>query len=66
MKILSQVIINAGLSDVWKVISNIQIAHEIIAGIDKIEVTHQPETGIIGLRWMETRMYFGKPASIEK
>jgi len=47
-------------------ITDIQNASEIISGIDKIEVLEKPVNGLAGLRWRETRMYFGKPAAVEK
>ena len=37
-----------------------------MTGIEKIEVLEKPATGLVGLRWRETRMLFGKPATVEK
>ena len=41
---------------------------EIIRGIEKIEIVNEPVIGPgFGLKWRETRMYFGKPsAAIDK
>src|SRR5262249_54784038 len=38
----------------------------IISEIEKIEVLEKPANGLVGLRWRETRMLFGKPATAEK
>jgi hypothetical protein len=61
-----QVTINGSRAAVWAAITNIENASEIISGIEKIEVLEKPATGLVGLRWRETRMLFGKPATVEK
>lgn len=50
---------------VWAAITNIENAATFISGIEKIEVLEKPASGLVGLRWRETRMYFGKPATVE-
>ena len=60
-----QVTINASRTAVWNAITNIENAAEIISGIEKIEVVEKPATGLVGFKWRETRMYFGKPATVE-
>ena len=47
-------------------ITNIENASEIISGIENIEVLEKPANGLVGLRWRETRILFGKPATVEK
>ena len=66
MIVEAQVTINASKAAVWAVIANIEHAAEIISGIEKIEVVEKPATGLVGLKWKETRMLFGKPATVEK
>ena len=66
MKVVAQITINANKTDIWTTITNIQNAAEIISGIEKIEILNEPLNGIVGLKWRETRMYFGKPAAIDK
>ena len=61
-----QVTINGSRSAVWAAITNVENAAAIISGIEKIEVLEKPATGLVGLRWRETRMLFGKPATAEK
>ncbi|HEY2981295.1 MAG TPA: hypothetical protein VGJ22_08960, partial [Anaerolineales bacterium] len=51
---------------IWAAITNIANASEIISGIEHIEVLEKPAHGLVGLRWRETRMLFGKPATAEK
>ena len=62
----AQVTINGSRAAIWAVITNIENASETIRGIEEIEVLEKPATGLVGLRWRETRMLFGKPATVEK
>ena len=66
MLIEAQVTINGSKAAIWAAITDIENAAEIISGIEKIEVLEKPANGLIGLRWRETRMLFGKPATVEK
>ena len=61
-----QVTINGSKAAVWAVITNIEHASEIISGIEKIEVIEKPASGLVGLKWRETRILFGKPATADK
>jgi hypothetical protein len=61
-----QVTIKGTRAAVWNSITNIESAAKIISGIEKIEIVEKPANGLVGLRWCETRMYFGKPAVVEK
>jgi len=58
--------INGSKETIWTVMTDIQNAAEIISGIEKIELLEKPTSGLVGLKWRETRMYFGKPAAVEK
>lgn len=66
MIVEARIAINGAKSEVWAVITNIRNAAEIISGIEKIEILSEPASGLVGLKWRETRMYFGKPAAIDK
>ncbi len=66
MLVEAQVTINGSKAAIWAAITNIENASEIISGIQKIEVLEKPPSGLVGLRWRETRMLFGKPATVEK
>jgi hypothetical protein len=66
MIVEAQVTINGSKAAVWAAITNIENAAEIISGIENIEVLEKPASGLVGLRWRETRMLFGKPATAEK
>ena len=61
-----QVAINGSKAAVWAAITNIENASRIISGILNIEVLEKPANGLVGLKWRETRMLFGKPATAEK
>jgi len=66
MIVEEQVTINGSKAAVWAAITNIENASEIISGIEKIEVVEKPANGLVGLKWRETRMLFGEPATVEK
>jgi hypothetical protein len=66
MIVEANVTINGSKAAIWATITNIQNASEIISGIEKIETLELPANGLVGLKWQETRMYFGKPATVEK
>ena len=61
-----QVTIHGSKAAIWAAITNIENAAEIISGIEKIEVLEKPANGLVGLKWRETRMLFGKPATADK
>lgn len=46
--------------------TDIRNASAIISGIEKVEILDKPASGLVGLKWRETRMYFDKPAAIDK
>lgn len=66
MIVEAQVTINGSRAAIWAAITNIASASEIINGIENIEVLEKPANGLVGLRWRETRILFGKPATAEK
>src|SRR5262245_59646644 len=61
-----QVTINGSKAAIWAAITNIEKASEVISGIENIEVLEKPAHGLVGLRWRETRMLFGRLATAEK
>ena len=63
MLVEAQITINASKAAIWAAITDIENASEIITGIEKIEIVEKPAAGLVGLRWRETRMLFGKPAT---
>ena len=62
MKVSCQIQINAPKEKVWNIITNIEKAAEHISGIKSVEVLEKPDSGVIGLKWKETREMFGKEA----
>ncbi|CAN5458580.1 hypothetical protein BH10PLA2_BH10PLA2_31070 [soil metagenome] len=61
-----EVTINGSRAAVWAAVIDIENAAEFVRGIDKVEIVEKPVQGLVGLRWRETRMLFGKPATAEK
>src|SRR4029453_8946165 len=66
MFVEAQVTINGSKAAIWAAITNIENASETMSGIQNIEVLEKPTNGLVGLKWRETRMLFGKPATAEK
>jgi uncharacterized protein YndB with AHSA1/START domain len=66
MLVEAQVTIHGSREAVWAAITDIANAAKAIRGIENIEVVDKPAGGLVGLRWRETRMLFGKPATVEK
>jgi hypothetical protein len=66
MIVEAQVTINGSKAAVWAAITNIEKASDFISGIEKIEVVEKPANGLVGLKWRETRILFGKPTTVEK
>src|SRR5689334_21816681 len=66
MLVEAQITINGSRAAVWAAITNIEGAAKIISGIKNIEVLERPVTGLVGLKWNETRMLFNEPATVAK
>jgi hypothetical protein len=66
MFVEAQVTIHGSREAIWAAITRIENGAEIISGIEKIEVLEKPAKGLMGLKWRETRMLFGEPASADK
>ncbi len=61
-----QVTVKGSKAALWAAITNIENACEAISGIEKIEILEKPAHGLVGLKWRETRMLFGKAATADK
>jgi hypothetical protein len=66
MIVEAQVTINGSKTAIWAAMTDIENAAKILSGVAKIEMVEKPAHGLVGLRWRETRMLFGKPATVEK
>jgi hypothetical protein len=66
MIVEAQVTIHATRAAIWDAMTNIENAAEIISGIENIENLERPANGLVGLKWRETRILFGKPAAVDK
>lgn len=65
MIVRAQVTINGSKDAIWSVITDIENASESVSGIEKVEILEKPESGLVGLKWRETRTLFGKTATEE-
>ena len=66
MTVSASITINATKAAVWAATTDIARFAELLSGVEKIEVVVKPATDLVGLRWKETRILFGKPATVEK
>ena len=66
MIVEAKVTINGSRAAIWAAITDIENAAKIMSGIEKIEILEKPSSGLVGLKWRETRMLFGEPAAVEK
>jgi uncharacterized protein YndB with AHSA1/START domain len=62
----AQKTIKGSRAAIWAAITDIENAAKMISGIEKIEVLEKPASGLVGLKWRETRILFGKPATVAK
>ena len=63
MEYQATVCIDGTKEDVWRVITNIEGSVETIRAIEQIDVLENPASGLVGLKWRETRTMFGKQAT---
>lgn len=66
MIVAAEVTIAGARSEIWAVMTDIEHAAGTMTGIEKIEILERPPHGLVGLKWRETRMLFGKPAAADK
>jgi carbon monoxide dehydrogenase subunit G len=63
MKVVVEIEIAKPREDIWSAITDIGNCARMISAIIDLEILNQPEEGIVGLKWKETRLMFGKQAS---
>ena len=63
MEVATSVLIHAPRAAVWERITDIEHAPQTISGIEKVEILERPASGLVGLKWKETRTMFGKTAT---
>ncbi|NRB77109.1 MAG: SRPBCC family protein [Saccharospirillaceae bacterium] len=62
MKLQTSILLNSPIEMVWAKIIDIENCADTISGIIKVEVLEKPQSGLIGFKWSETRVMFGKQA----
>jgi carbon monoxide dehydrogenase subunit G len=63
MIVEAQVTIDGSKEAIWARITDIENASRTVSGIEKVEILERPMTGLVGLKWRETRKLFGKTAT---
>ena len=66
MIVEASITIAGSKASVWTATTDIAYFAQVLSGVEKIEIISKPATGLMGLRWKETRILFGKPATVEK
>lgn len=66
MLVETAVTINGSRAAIWAAITDLEHAASMLSGVEQIDILARPATGLVGLRWRETRILFGKPASVDK
>jgi uncharacterized membrane protein len=62
MKIEETVCIDGTKEQIWQVITDLENSVKTIQAIESIEILEKPSSGLVGLKWRETRTMFGKSA----
>lgn len=65
MRVEAEVAIKGPKEEVWGVVTDLDNAPQIFRGIEKVEVLKRPSEGLVGLKWRETRMSFGRASTEE-
>ncbi|GMG87685.1 SRPBCC family protein [Biformimicrobium ophioploci] len=63
MDISVDVHIEADVAAVWRVITDFEHCDRVITAIQAVKVLERPASGLTGLKWQETRVMYGKPAT---
>lgn len=66
MTVEAHITINATKAAVWAATTDIERFAELLSGVENIELMEKPATVLVGLKWKETRILFGKEATVEK
>ena len=63
MKVSVDIEIEKPKEAVWAAITDIENCDNYISAIVDLKILNKPENGLVGLKWQETRLMFGKQAS---
>ena len=63
MEVQAKVRIDGTKEKIWQVITDIEGSKKTIGAIEGIEILVKPTSGLIGMKWRETRTLFGKTAT---
>jgi carbon monoxide dehydrogenase subunit G len=57
------ILINKPKEDVWEAITDFENCQNYIEAIESLEILHNPEDTLLGFKWKETRVMFGKEST---
>ena len=63
MRVEASVCIDGTKEQIWRAISDIENSAGRISGIEQIDILERPTSGLVGLKWRETRTMFGQEAT---
>jgi len=66
MTVEAHITINASKAEVWAATTDVARFTKVLSGVEQIEIVERPTAGLVGLKWKETRILFGKEATVEK
>jgi hypothetical protein len=66
MIVEAAITIDGSRAAIWDAIIKVDHFADTISGIERIEILERPADGVVGLKWRETRMLRGRPATVEK
>lgn len=61
--ITASIEINSSKEKIWSLVTDIENAKDRIECIKSTEILEKPTSGLVGLKWRETREMFGKEAT---
>lgn len=63
MEARAEIEISSSKEAIWNVITDIDNTAKVISGIESVEILDRPESGFVGFKWKETRIFMGKTAT---
>lgn len=63
MSVTANETISAPISRIWDLITDIENSGKTVTAIKNIKIIEKPKGELLGLKWIETRIMFGKEAT---
>lgn len=63
MKAEESIAVAAPPATVWRLVTHVEGAADLLEAVTRVEVLARPASGLVGLEWRETRTLFGREAT---